>query len=257
MIARRPLRWTFNLDVNYSWIDSFVNRFPGGDIEIIQETWDAAPTQYRWSSPHLNGLTDPDAIANRAAALKAIFDGAMLVHRMGDYQCLRLLRPVEHLDVGFDAFQLQYPYEPFSLAWKSWKFDPLEDPFRHPVSTFLFLAHYCDTTKNLLLFLGANGVSWISLYALKDFMGNEGLSENEMAKAGGVDVADIRVFRQTANNFAAIGPYARHGELGWKPPAKPMLLGDATKLILACVSGFLSSRATSLNLQGEFKLKVR
>ncbi|HAU77181.1 MAG TPA: hypothetical protein DCW88_17130 [Agrobacterium sp.] len=257
MIPRRPLKWSFSLDVNYSWIDSFANQFPGGDIEIVQDLWDGGPTQYRWSSPHLNGLTDPNRIASRAAALKAIFDGAMLVHRLGDYQRSRLLRPVEHLDVSFDAFQLQYPFEPFSSAWKAWKFDPLEDPFRHPVSILLFLAHYCGTTKNMLLFLGANDVSWISLYALKDFMANEGLSETDMAKAGGVDVADLRIFRQTANNFAAIGPYARHGELGWKPPAKPMPLGTATKLILACVSGFLSLRATSLNLRGEFKLKVR
>ena len=257
MAERFPRDWTFRFDANYAWIDAFVGQFPGGDIVIISDDWDAAATQYRWSSPHLNGLTDAGEIGARAAALKALFDGAMLLHRKGDYRLLPVDRTVEHSGAGFGDFQLRHPFEPFSADWKRWTFDSSESPMRHPVSTFLFLAHYSQTAKDMLLFLGANGVSWISLYALKDFMAHEKWSEDEMASAGNVSVAELKRFRATANNHAAIGPFARHGEAGWTPPKVPMTLDKAHSVILDCVGGFMAALARKLDLTAVFAAKCR
>ena len=108
----------------------------------------------------------------------------------------------------------------------------------------------------MLLFLGVNSPTWIALYALKDFIVKAGWDEEQTAAAAQVTAADIVRFRATANNFAAIGPLARHGELGWKPPSNPMKHEEATKLILNCVRAFFSSRATALDLQKKFEAKL-
>lgn len=257
MVGRYPLEWTFHLDVNYAWIESFVSRYSGIDVVIISDEQDAGPTQYSWSSPHLNGLTDSAEIGNRAAALKALFDGAMLVSREGDFRSSPASRPIEYLSGDINDFQLRAPFEPFCGDWASWTFKSIENPTRHPVSLFLFLAHFSATAKQMLIFLGANGVSWISLYALKDFMGNEGWSEDDMATAGGVPVGEIKRFRATANNHAAIGPFARHGEVGWLPPSNPMTLDEAEAVILKCVKGFFASLAKEYDIESVFKSRSR
>jgi len=253
---RCPLRWTFNMNVNHAWIGAFVDNYPGGDIVIISDHWDGSPTNYLWSSPHLNDLDDPAEIGSRAAALKAIYDGAMYVHRLGDYHVWPMERPIERHDVTLENLELRFPFEPFSEEWSSWMFETVEDPHRNPVSLYLFLAHYSDVVKSMLLFLGANGPSWISLYALKDFMEQAGKKEADLAKAVGVPLSALQLFRATANNFAAIGPFARHGEVGWLPPKDPMRLVDATKLILRCAAAFLEDEAKRVDTRAAFAVKT-
>lgn len=253
MAARYPLEWTFHLDVNTAWFESFAGQFSGIDVALIADTWDAAPTQYRWSSPHLNGLADPTEIGSRAAALKALYDGAMLVHRLGDYHPARLKCPVEHLKADVGDFQLSYPFEPFSPHWPTWSLQPFEDPSRHPVSLFIFLAHFSRTAKDMLIFLGANGLSWVTLYALRDFMKDDGWDNETMAASAGVCETELKRFTRTANNFAAIGPFARHGELGWEPPKVPMTLNEARSLVLGCVDKFLHDLAMAQALHQKFQ----
>lgn len=244
------------MQANYAWIDDFVRCFPGGDVVILEDALDDAPTTYRWSSPHLNGLTKPASIGLRAASLKALFDGALYVDRRGNYAPWALGNPVETLHLSAGDTELRSPFEPFCADWAKWTFKSTECPYRHPVSLFLFLAHYSAISKDMLIFLGANGPTWVSLYAMKDFMTNGGWTEAQMAAAAGVSAKEIERFRRTANNHAALGPFARHGATPHTPPRIPMKHADAVKLVLGCVDGFLRSEVARLRLDGLFASKV-
>ena len=244
------------MNMNVSWVDSFVSRLPPGDVVLIADECDDAPTQYRWSSPHLNGLSDPLQIGARAAALKAIYDGALYIYCLGDYFPWQIGRPVEADLFQDDCFSLVIATEPFSPDWKNWRFAASESPFLHRVSLYLFLAHFDETVKNMMMFLGVNGPTWITLYALKDFIGQAGWSEQQMATGAGVSVAEVKRFRATANNFAAIGPYARHGELGWQPPSSPMGHEEAKNIMIRCVRAFFNQQISAKNLREEFETKV-
>jgi hypothetical protein len=75
-----------------------------------------------------------------------------------------------------------------------------------------------------------------------------GWDEALVAKAADVSEKEVERFRHTANNPAAIGPFARHGEQGRQPPRIPMTLQDARNLILPAVGKFLDERAKMLKV---------
>jgi len=105
-----------------------------------------------------------------------------------------------------------------------------------------------ELTRGMLRFLGVNGPTWITLYALKDFMKRGGMDEPKLALAAGVSLDEVKRFRHTANNPASIGPFARHGPQGHKPPAVPMTLPEAKRIILTAAGKFLDQRAKDLKI---------
>ncbi len=235
-------KWVFDFPENYSWTYDFVLNYGSNDFVIMIDEDDGQPPYYSWYSPHLEELSDVDLMAHRAAALKALFDGAMLLHRRGSFYHRGIVAPNGTSSSSFNK-NIEFPFEPFSCNWKSSNCSDHSRPIRHVVSRNIHLAHYCDTIKNMLIFLGYNGVSWITLYAMKDFIKSFGWDDNKIANASGCNTQKLKLFSQTANNFAAIGPLARHGQTGWQPPSVPMSLHDATELILSCVDAFCEERA--------------
>lgn len=112
----------------------------------------------------------------------------------------------------------------------------------------LWLAREDEVARGMLQFMGANGCTWITLYGLLDFMRTGGMKVAQIAGVTGSTEADIKRFTHTANNFAAIGPLCRHGELGRQPPTVPMRLHEAATLLLPAVRVFLRDRLNSLGL---------
>ena len=141
---------------------------------------------------------------------------------------------------------------PFSPASVNWRYIPADDPMNHPVARWIFLARHNDVAKHLLHFLGVNGITWISLYAALDFLRS---NKAEAAALANVDPSEIKRFTHTANNFAAIGPFARHGDLGKSPPKKPMPLDEASRLILAAVQGYFEQLVEEVGLASEWGRK--
>ena len=254
---RRPLEWTFHMHVNMARIESFTQAMSSCDVAIIDGRNDVSPDRFSWSSPHLNGLTDPAELGARAAAMKAMYDGAMILGLRDRYSPWQLNPPIEHSKVVQQDLRLKIPAQPFSPDWEAWTFEACDDPFRHPVSTYLFLAHFDETVKHMLVFLGVNGATWISLYALKDFVGRAGWEEDRMALGAGVTTSEIERFRRTANSFEAVGPFARHGQQGHQPPSNPMTLEEARKIICDCVEAFFTERARAVDLAQRFEERTR
>jgi hypothetical protein len=76
--------------------------------------------------------------------------------------------------------------------------------------------------------------TWVGLYQVWDVIQPE-------AKAW-VSASDIERFRWTANNFRALGSAARHARLDWKPPANPMSLEEAARLIGGLLERWLAEK---------------
>jgi hypothetical protein len=235
--------WGFDL-MGMNWVDNLSWAMPGPDVAILRYEEDDRPPAYFFASAHLDDLKDPAAVASRASALKQLFDGALFLHHGPDFRPERLGDLID-LDADrrlgvYDAARSATPFSPALLAQSTP--DDLDRAQAHPLWSVLYLARGDSQVRGMLDMLGAHGVTFVSLYALRDFMRTAGFGDEAIANAGGATGAELRTFHHTANNFAALGPAARHGETGHAPPATPMALERAAEIILAAARTFVNQR---------------
>lgn len=238
-------RWAIQVASNYSWFESMVNRHNPVDIGFLVDTYDAQPNQYAIVSHHLDDLDDPNEVIDRATALVSLLDGALFLQH-GEFAGMRTSNLVdldtEHRSLFADGSVLT---DPFSAKWSAAAIPASYGQLHRPTERMLFMARSDGLARDMLRFLGVNGPTWISLYALKDYMKRGGWDEVRVARAAGVPEKEVERFRRTANNPAAVGPFARHGEQGHLPPAVPIALEDARHLILTAAGKFLDERANT------------
>lgn len=248
-------KWAIQIASNYSWFESMVDRHNAVDVGFLVDTYDAQPNQYAIVSHHLDDLGTPNEVIDRAMALISLLDGALFLQH-GEYAGMHTAGLVD-LDSGH-----RYPFAdgsvlvaPFSAKWSAAAIPASYGDLRLPAERMLFMARTDDLTCDMLRFLGVNGPTWITLYALKDYMKRGGWDEARVANAAGVPEKEVERFRRTANNPASIGPFARHGEQGHRPPPVPMTLQDARGLILTATGKFLDARAKTLKVVEAYNAK--
>jgi hypothetical protein len=245
-------RWAFQITPNYSWWESWTNRHCGSEICLLVDEMDAQPTQFLFASRHLEDLDDPQDVADRATALKALMDGALLIQKS-----------------DFRPFPLENLFGPDNRRCGLFEGNPLVDPFskellakpltyvfgdlRNQTDRLLFQSRHDRTTRDMLSFMGVNGPTWIALYAMRDYMKKNGWDDAKIGAASLTSANDVSLFARTANNPAAIGPLARHGDQGHAPPLKPMSLEDARNVILSAVAAFLDERGDLIDVRDIFK----
>ena len=224
---------------NNSWLRNFSEEFHSPDIRVYREVEDDQHDDFIWSSIHLNEFSDPRMIYERASALNAIFDGAMYIYLGARYE------PFWRGQLGFlDNGRAIANLKPNPLVepfWKEYAEATIEQP-DHFVARAIHKSRYDLSVREILLFLGVNGLSWISLYAVLDTVKCGGLDEKTIVAKQIATADEMNLFGQTANNAAAIGPFARHGNKGWKPPQTPMTLQQAKELILRIVNRYVKDR---------------
>lgn len=245
--------WGYEVTPAYGYHDSFAQSFTSPHLTLISLD-DDQPAQYFWASSHLDDLHNEKEVHERALALKAVFDGALnlcapeyLPFRLGPLVNLEEERWCGSMDLDAPPTT-----SPFSLNWSTWNYPrtSTHSPFLSPITSLVFLAANDPVSNDMLRFIGFNGPTWVTLYAMRDFIRQHfNRSEADIASATGKKDNDAKLFTHTANNFAAIGPLARHGDQGWQPPANPMTLTDARKLILGAVKAELNRRIVSLKLK--------
>ena len=248
-------RWAIQIAGNYSWFESMTDRHNAVDVGFLVDTYDAQPNQYAIVSHHLDDLSTPDEVIDRATALISLLDGALFIQH-GEYPGMHPANLVnldtEHRFQFADGSVLAAP---FSAKWSAAEIPASYGDLHLPTERMLFMARADDLTREILRFLGVNGPSWITLYALKDYMKRGGWNEARVANAAGVLEKDVELFRRTANNPASIGPFARHGEQGHQPPPVPMTLQNARSLILTATGKFLDERARTLKVVEDYRTK--
>ncbi|WP_326522957.1 hypothetical protein [Sphingomonas sp.] len=245
-------KWAIQVASNYSWFESLVDRHNPVDVGFLVDTYDAQPNQYAIVSHHLDDLTDEREVIDRATALVSLLDGALHLqqsHYAGMHTIDLVDLDTEYRSSFADGSVLA---DPFSSKWSMAQIPQSYGQLRLPTERMLFMARTDELTRDMLRFLGVNGPTWITLYALKDYMKRGGWDENMVATAAGVPDNEVVRFRRTANNPAAVGPFARHGEQGHEPPKVPMALGEASKLILSATGKFLDQRAKTLKVAGAY-----
>lgn len=263
MNSTYPRDYEFSFNANMGKIDSLVQSNSGTDFSFYDASDDdQAGSDYRWHSPHLQGICDRRELMEKASYLIALVNGAQKLTgcRVSSGE-LEVTSPVGHHFLTDSSDEFSYKLPPFSDKMDKWKYTMGDDPFRDWISYSLFLSRYEETSRHMLLFLGVNGPSWISLYALLDFINqylrNNNLpnGERELAAKYNVEHGELRRFKYTANNFAAIGPFCRHGDQGHEPPNEPMLFGEAKDLIFELMRNFLKSHMDAMKIQFENLLK--
>lgn len=234
------VHWGYLIEPAYAWTESFADRFDSPDIRIYGDYEDSKPNVYVWSSVHLNEHQNDQKRHDQAIALNALFDGAMYVYRGRNYAPF-WRGSLQNLDTGVNLYKEPGGFDPAPF-WSDYVTASPAWP-DHEAATYIYLARSDEAAKEILLFLGTNGPTWISLYAILDTMKFYGWGEKDMINSGAATEKELDLFGHTANNPAAIGPLARHGsKKGWTPPANPMSLAEAQTLVLKIAQKFLSAR---------------
>ncbi len=202
--------------------------------------------RYIFASPHFHYAERNTVVFDRAAALKAIFDGASYLCTVGMHVPFTFTRLVQiSPEKTFDQWDGSVLASPFCPTILNSKVPRVLNPLgRFGPEMMLFLARYDDVTLNLLKHLGYNGPDFRTLYSLLDWLRKHGWKDDDkVADCSEMNGGDVRRFTATVNNVAVLGPLARHGDKGYKPPSDPISLPDARKLILNATYQFLKERA--------------
>jgi hypothetical protein len=98
-----------------------------------------------------------------------------------------------------------------------------------------------DSISRALAIYGALGDDWRGLYMVLDVIEEDAGGERALLANGWAPPNEIKLFKQTANNYGVIGLSARHGTR--KPMRKkPMSVGEARRLIRTLLQNWLASK---------------
>lgn len=192
---------------------------------------------------------------DRATALKAVFDGAMMLDCLssGQFDVFQFERIVDvSSDKRYDRpSEGNVLVEPFDRQVSA-----VATPHkiivngRYGTEEMILQARYDAIAKGLLKHLGFNGPDFRTLYSLVDWMKTEGWTEEQIAEVTGQRAGVVNDFTRTANNETVLGPLARHGAKGWQAPITPVLINDAQGIVLPAAKAFLLSRAHCFDATG-------
>jgi len=111
-----------------------------------------------------------------------------------------------------------------------------------PGSKWIKLAQEDEQVTKALELYGGLQPNWKNLYMVLEAIEDDVCGEGRLLKNNWAPEAQIRLFKQTANNFLALGREARHGTKTFKPPKKPMSLEEAQSLIKNILRKWLYSK---------------
>lgn len=114
---------------------------------------------------------------------------------------------------------------------------------RIPITPSLALFAVTDeTVSHVLEMVSLDATSWVGLYRILEAIESDLPKGGVLARFGPTINSDVRRFKHTANSPTAIGIQARHGKQTSLPPANPMQLEEAQRLIRAIAVRWLQSR---------------
>lgn len=247
-------QWIAEVVANSSSLDSLARRSSGYDVRLWAEHEDGRPPAYYWASPHLDVLTDPLSVQNRAAGLRALWHGVLHVVAGMQYSPLRIGALVHDNGLRADielGDPYSCPYEP-QLLDVGWQATPdARNPLDNMVDRALALARHDRGSRERLKALGIEGPTLTSLFRLYEDMAKIGRWDDaRIDREGGATSSLAERFRGTVNNPLHSGAASRHGGPGSKPMSKPAVtLNEAGPVILKAYRSYLTARADQVGLE--------
>jgi hypothetical protein len=223
-------RWLFELAGPFKpWFTDLSRELSDSEFRIQNyDDFDDNSSSLYWTSPHLQGCPDKGTAIQKALALKALFDGAIYLYmKSSQFQGTYFLRGLDEKTSHSFSIEEEYSLaEPFDSTIAQRESQRINTGLAGFIALSSRLARKSDTCRNILSFVGVNGITWISLYAIRDF-----LKDPTIRTLTGASKNEIDRFRRTANSFSVLGPKGRHGSSKEQPPPKPMKLTEAENLI--------------------------
>ena len=92
--------------------------------------------------------------------------------------------------------------------------------------------------SEIMILLFDKGTDWVNLYRILDFF-----KEDNLTSRGWISKKDLKLLKQTANSYPAIGSEARHGDknINIEPPKNPMPLATAQVLVKKIIWHYIKS----------------
>lgn len=246
--------WFAEVVANSSSLDSLAEQSSGFDVRLWREEEDSRPPSYFWASPHLDVLTDAQLVQDRAAGLRAVWNGAQYVAFGLDHSPLRIgclrhdIHGIADLELG-DPYS--FPYAP-ELLTRKWQNAPITgDPLKSMVDFCLALARYDQGSRERLQALGIEGPTYTSLFRLyEDMTKIQKWNDARIDQEGGASHSIATRFRATVNNPFHSGAASRHGGPGSPPMSQPPVnLREAGPVLLRAYARYLVARSAQINLR--------
>lgn len=99
-----------------------------------------------------------------------------------------------------------------------------------------------ERVANVLRILESTTLDWVNLYRVFEIIRDDVGGTKGITDAGWATRATLELFKRTANSPSAVGLEARHGSQSTQPPANPMSIKDARRLIDKIVRAWLRLR---------------
>lgn len=226
----------------------------GYDIQVwIDEVHDTEG-EVLWSSPHLDSLTNPTDVQDRAAALKAIWDGGIYLYRGTSYKPRGPgVLHCEHVGTA-DVSLGDWTVDPFDRNLVA-QAPGMRRTFRSPTKywpdyAWALAAHDSNVCERLRG-LGHYGITYVELFKLYEDLKAAGWSDQVIDSVGAAP-ANGNVtsrLRATANNPTVSGSASRHGGPGTAAPrSAPISVEDAAPVLLKAYRQLLATKGAAINL---------
>lgn len=252
-LIREPLqlyKYVFTLDCLPSHIHSH-SEMLGIDFSIIRLEEDDKPSEFYFTSDHINSLNDPLLIWARGLFLLSLYKGAyhLGINPLGEYEMESRLQFIRLLDwktwKNITPFNphLIVPYASFDEDYSARPLHPYGKPEIWRITNLVFHSRSKTDVRTILMQLG-NGLDWINLYSILDSVKtfSKKISKkhyNKVLTRAGFTQKGEKKFTGTANNFGLLSTRARHGHLNYTIPSETMNLKEAQDFVIRICNSYL------------------
>lgn len=231
-------QWLIQLGGHKFDLLDLAERVSSADVSVIEEEG-----KFYLRSEALQSCTDAAQVQARAQDILSVLNGAAAIHVDG-------YRPVSadavvRVDDGGERHVYKFASATLEARGRltvkaitsSGNTAP---PAPSKIDVSITCAANDDTVNRVLTLCGSLPHTWRNLYivleVIEDDVGGEGalISKNWNSK--------IKLFKQTANSYRALGSEARHGTLKYKKPAASMTLAEAKTVVISVLREWLAAK---------------
>jgi hypothetical protein len=209
---------------------------PSPDLAFMKEEFDDSAPHFYFTSAHLDELSHPAQVWDRAKHLLDMFHGIYVLANLSPNSPFGSARPVLYdlHDLWANrALEMLVPNAPSGQPYAAAVLaEPVHEVYDSgTLGRALLLARTKPDVLTLLTQLGQE-LDLRTLYAIVDTLRHyDGADFETRLEKAGISKKKYKLFTRTADNFSASGLLARHGPGSTQPPEKPMPLPEAQYMV--------------------------